>query len=86
MISPATGFFCVLFSTEIPASSYFMAASNGGLEARRSDLARKFANNRGWEAWRLDLAGPFSPPGDREPGPTRVMGPPNASYMSVFFT
>ena len=43
MISPAIGFFCVLFSTAIPASSYFMAASNGGLEARRSDLARKFA-------------------------------------------
>ena len=44
MISPATGFFRrVFFSTGIPASSYFLAASNGGFEARRSDLARKFA-------------------------------------------
>ena len=36
-------FFGVFFSTGIPTSSYFLAASNRGWEARRPDLARKFA-------------------------------------------
>ena len=36
-------FFGGFFSTGIPTSSYFLAASNGGLEVRRPDLAGKFA-------------------------------------------
>ena len=36
-------FFGVFFSTGIPTSRYFLAASNRGWEARRPDLARKFA-------------------------------------------
>ena len=38
-----SAFFGVFFSTGIPTSSYFLAASNMGWEARRPDLARKFA-------------------------------------------
>ena len=36
-------FFRRVFSTGIPTSSYFPAASNRGWEARRPDLAGKFA-------------------------------------------
>ena len=36
-------FSAFFFSTGIPTSSYFLAASNRGWEARRPDLARKFA-------------------------------------------
>ena len=36
-------FFRWVFSTGIPTSSYFLAASNRGWKARRPDLARKFA-------------------------------------------
>ena len=44
MPSGAFGFFRrFFFSTGIPTSSYFLAASNMGWEARRPDLARKFA-------------------------------------------
>ena len=35
-----------VFSTRIPTSSFFLAASNRGWEARRPDLAGKFARMR----------------------------------------
>ena len=38
-------FIGVFFSTGIPTSSYFLAASNRGWEARRPDPARKLARN-----------------------------------------
>ena len=41
--SGAFVFFSAFFSTGIPTSSYFLAASNRDWEARRPDLARKFA-------------------------------------------
>ena len=46
-------FFGGSFSTGIPTSSYFPAASNRGWEARRPNLAGKFARMGAGGAWRL---------------------------------
>ena len=78
-------FFGGFFSTGIPTSSYFLAASNRGWEARRPDLARKFAiMGAGRLGGFTQLVRP-APLLLQEPGPTRVVGRPMGSYMGVFY-
>ena len=72
------------FSTGIPTSSYFLAASNGGWEARRPDQARKFTRmGAGRLGGQIQLVW-SSPLLLQEPGPKRVVGRPKGSYMGVF--
>ena len=73
------------FSTGIPTSSYFLAASNRGWEARRPDLARKIRLNGGCEARRLDLAGMIIPPAAPGTRADEGGGPSQGFLYGCFF-
>ena len=80
-------FFGGFFSTGIPTSSYFLAASNRGLGGPTARSSEKIRQNGGWEAGRLDPAGMIIPPA--APG-TRADegGGPSQGFLYgwVFFT